>query len=193
MGEGQEAYIVVQSCDTNSTYKLVGSEVIFVGLGDKYAGDFRRFSVTGQFVNSTDEEQEMGACSHKVHVFPSDAMKSQFTSSKPAICASVIVSIFFFSGLVFIVYDFFVTNRQKHTEKKAETSNAIVQELFPGDVAAKLYTTPTTTTPGGSTVDVGSLTFAKAPIADFYPATTIMFADISGESIDNRSESATDF
>ena len=187
LGEGQEVYIVVQSCDSNSTFKVIGSEAIFVGLGDKYEGEFRNLRVTGQFVNSTDADDEMGGCRHKVHVFPSDAMKSEFVTAKPMIYCVAIISIFFFSGFVFIIYDFFVTNRQNHTEKKAETSNAIVQELFPGNVAAKLYSTPTSLLiPGGSTTDTGSLSIAKASIADFYPASTILFADIAGKCPNGR-------
>ena len=193
LGEGQEAFIVVQSCDSNSTFKVVGSKAIFVGLGDKYDGEFRNLGVTGEFVNGTDTDGEMAGFKHKVHVFPSESMKREFITPKPLICSAVIVSVYFFSGLVFILYDFFVTNRQKHTEKKAETSSAIVQELFPGDVAVKLYSTPTGLLPGGtrSMSDSGSLSTAKTSIADFYPATTIMFADIAGEYVDSRSGSAT--
>ena len=39
LGDGQGAFVVVQSCDSNSTFKVVGSEAIFIGLGDKYEGE----------------------------------------------------------------------------------------------------------------------------------------------------------
>jgi hypothetical protein len=46
---------------------------------------------------------------------------------------------FAFTAIVFLVYDWFVATRQKNTESKASKSNAIVQELFPGNVAMRLF------------------------------------------------------
>jgi len=110
-------------------------------------------------------------------------VEEEFKRSEPVTYALIILRIVFLTGVVLIVYDWFVTNRQTHTEKKAEKSSAIVQELFPGNVAAKIFADsyPLLMSSQSSIVgDNGSLTLVKSSIADFYPAATILFADIAG-------------
>jgi hypothetical protein len=90
----------------------------------------------------------------------------------------IIASIFIFAAIVFVVYDWFVSKRQNNTEKKADKSNGILQELFPGNVAAKLFETEWD---GGATASgpqfgpkPNDTISSSKTIADLYPDATVL-------------------
>jgi len=144
---------------------------------------------------------------YKVRVYPSDTLKGEYTSNRPAVFASLVALVFFFTSMVFIIYDCLVENRQAVVMNRAVQSNKIVHSLFPATVRERLFEkeesedhtrsavkntglveTPTMRLKNfltkGSTgkqddATVGSSQMG-APIADMFPATTILFADIAG-------------
>jgi hypothetical protein len=79
--------------------------------------------------------------------------------------------LFIFTAGVFLVYDWMVTNRQSKTQAKANKTNAIVQELFPGHVAAKLFQAGRKDSAETSTHGSKSPT---TTIAELYPAATVL-------------------
>lgn len=187
LSDGQEVDIVLESCESRNTYRLVGNTAVYVGEGDNYTKEYLEYEVSGQFVEGSEEAVQYGGCNHVIRVIPTASLVQQYKTRTPALCAATIVAIFAFAGVVFIVYDYFVTSRQHRTEKKAETSDAIVQELFPGKVAAQLYadskTNASTTVSGNSSAtDGNSMTVMRSSIAQFYPSATVLFADIAGKS-----------
>ena len=76
---------------------------------------------------------------HWLKVYPSERFQNQYTSNEPLIFTIVAVSIFAFTSLVFIVYDFMVETRQKTMMKTAKQSNDIVSSLFPSVVRNRLF------------------------------------------------------
>jgi hypothetical protein len=141
LNTGQDnVMVVVQSCNINSTFLVNGPVAEFVGSGDLHEPKFDKFIRSKYFVGSATEESSINKqCSHIVHVFPTSALHSSHITMTPVYYAVIVVAIFAFSALVFLTYDYFVNSRQTRTEKQASHSNAIVQELFPGDVAMRLF------------------------------------------------------
>jgi Adenylate and Guanylate cyclase catalytic domain len=144
-------------------------------------------------------------CRLTFHAYPSDEMKASFTTHNPIIFSIAVLLIFGFVSLVFFVYDIKVERRQKTVMTTAVRSTAIVSSLFPTEVRDRLYPatseTKSTRKSTSSETAKGKLnTFLResqkpanaaptpaesslmggAPIAELYPETTVLFADISG-------------
>ena len=115
-------------------------------------------------------------CLHRVYVFPTDSMKLSYKTDQPILYAGIVFSIFVFTAIVFLVYDCFVTSRQSNTEKHAHKSDSIVQELFPGHVAAQVFESRANRT-SDDTTDQFGFGFGAAPsttIAELYPFATVL-------------------
>jgi Adenylate and Guanylate cyclase catalytic domain len=142
-------------------------------------------------------------CSHSLHVYPSDTMKADFTTNNAVAIMISTLLIFAFTSLVFVLYDLRVEHRQRKVMSAAVNSSAIVSSLFPSTVRDQLYPTPhqrdgRSTQPPGQRVrndshfntrlsstpspDIEQIPMALAanPNAQFYPNTTVIFADIVG-------------
>ena len=121
--------------------------------------------------------------------------------------ATIIVAIFIGTTLVFVVYEHLVQNRQDVVMKTATNANAIVTSIFPKEIqlrlmedaeeqakAAKKGKVNAFSAKGAKgklenflSPEQGALStkqnanpFATKPIAELYPACTIMMADICG-------------
>jgi CHASE domain len=178
--EGQrDTLVVVQSCATSSTFLVNGPEATFVGDGDLHDAKYGQMRQTRSFIagdnelsNSTVKVQ----CNHLVHVYPTAALEASFKTKTPMHNAVIIVSIFVFAALVFLMYDYFVTSRQNRTEKVADKSNAIVQELFPGDMAARVFENKEIVVSGGrnSKNKSGVGKVDRNTIAELHPEATVL-------------------
>ena len=178
-----DLFVVVQSCDTNNTFVINGAAAEFVGAGDLHDRKYNHMAVSTDFFNvrGVHHDGRFEHCVHTVHIFPTDSMKAIYETKKPIRYAAIIASIFAFAAMVFVAYDWFVTNRQSNTEKKANRSNAIVQELFPGGVAAQLFETNRMTgaaesdNPLGADMgNFGNIASKGNTIAELYPAATVL-------------------
>jgi class 3 adenylate cyclase len=202
---GQKVNIVVESsCGQVHTYKVrkEGVQMEWIGEGDlhdrKYdhmAGrtsfrDFTeyRLSYVKRDYNTTQEE----SCDYRFSVYPTAALEDTYITNSPRIYAMFAILIFFFTSLVFMVYDYMVRRRQTKIMAAAKQTDTIVSSLFPqnvrdrlyqqahgpneiGDGSASLLSRTRNTFWSGPQVSV----FGSAPIADFFPSCTVMFLDIA--------------
>jgi Adenylate and Guanylate cyclase catalytic domain len=131
-------------------------------------------------------------------------MKSAYVSRDATLFLILVLLIFSFTSCVFLLYDWFVERRQHRVKTVALHSTAIVSSLFPSSVRDHLFPTSNTKVPhkaqrrnsgfggaqrrnsGFGNTDL-SLTNADenasiigSPIAQIYPETTVIFADIVG-------------
>jgi CHASE domain len=175
--DGQEdTLLVVQSCSTSSTFLIKGPEALFVGNGDLHDPRYSHMRKTASFIQADDDEalnpMAKVQCHHIVHVFPTAAMEEAYKTSTPMSYAIIIVAIFSFSAIMFLLYDFFVTSRQNRTERQADKSHAIVQDMFPGDMASRLFEAGD----GGSeefNTSVGGVGRMNR-LAEFHPEATVL-------------------
>ena len=140
-------------------------------------------------------------CPYTVSVYPSDIMKSDFISRHGIIALISILLIFAFTSCVFVMYDCSVERRQYKVMESAIRSSAIVDSLFPSIVRSQLYDTQEVKHKkdkqirSGAAAETSNSAFDDSfmnsnglpsqalnhgSIAQVYPNTTVIFADIVG-------------
>jgi len=137
------------------------------------------------------------SCPLSLKVYPSRNYYNTFDKSTPTIVTFSVALVFVFTAILFLVYDRLVEKRQHIVLNKAATSTAIVSSLFPKNVRDRLMQENTKC---DKTDKTGSLMaphhrlksflthpgsgdgkdFGLQPIADLFPHTTVLFADIAG-------------
>lgn len=175
LAEGESGIVVVaEICGYNRTFTINGLEALFLGDGDLHDPKYDNLVLFSEFENfffgvKLDEVEDDSECRHRIRVFPTDALRANFETKRPIRYAFVVVAIFAFAGLVFFAYDWFVTNRQNNTEKHASKSDAIVRELFPGNVASQLFESGRNER---ELVTIGAA--STTTIAQLHPAATVL-------------------
>lgn len=162
--------VVTESCGKNNTYKIRGRDAVFVGEGALHDKKYDAMARYFEFESDT-FHNSLNFCHQHVYIFPTDTLKKSYQTKKPIHYAAIIVSMFIFAALIFFMYDWFVTNRQNKTEQKADQTSAIVRELFPGNVAAKLFDSERKDNDMVGDVGVNS---SRKTIAELYPAATVL-------------------
>lgn len=148
-------------------------------------------------------------CPFRIRVFPSAIMEATYATSNPVYFTISSLLIFAFTSAVFILYDCFVERRQRKVMTNVVRSNQIIASLFPSVVRDRIYLTEETQlesstskqtvfklansktrlksflSDGTASGDVdstgaGSSPRQGSPIAELFPETTVMFADIVG-------------
>ena len=147
-------------------------------------------------------------CEYTMYLYPSQEFQNVHSSNKPAIYTAVIVIVFVVTGFIFIGYDMLVKRRQARVHSAAVKSSAIVSSLFPAEIRERLFehnkapeqaqgrvrhhhgmdqeevkNILSTAVEEPSELNPNALVktdFDDKPIADLFPNTTVMFADIAG-------------
>jgi Adenylate and Guanylate cyclase catalytic domain len=104
-----------------------------------------------------------------------------FTTSKPIIFALSAAAFILFPFAAFLAYDRKVTRQQEEILSTANRSHAIVSSLFPSNVRDKLYSNqdPNSNASNSLATTNNNLTALMGPpIAELYPETTVLFADM---------------
>ncbi len=145
-------------------------------------------------------------CSYRIRIYPSIQFQSKHVTHKPVIYTVIVVMAFTVTSFVFFTYDFMVRRLQKRILDSAKQSEAIVSSLFPALVRERLFRNNNTSVlQATNATEKQSLRYDSAlvnhkarlrtflthppsldifsesePIADLYPNTTVLFADIAG-------------
>jgi len=136
-------------------------------------------------------------CLYFITVYPTKTFEESSRSNRPLIVSVAIILVFLFTSFAFMMFDCLVTKRQNRLLNTAMRQNAIVNSLFPKNITRKLMAEANATTDDKNRnvkrrnlttflnddqrgQERKSGTFDSKPIADLFPFTTIMFADISG-------------
>lgn len=197
--------VVKDTCGDVFTYQVDGPDATFMGQGDHHDPKYEGLVEVTDFVtlfqhNFSDTHEH---CEYFLHIYPSQSLHVTFLSSSPALYTSVVVLVFILTTMVFVMYDFFVQQRNQTVVMKAKRSNAIVSALFPKNIRDRIMkeaeeqmeaemdsnkkrrfgTTQKTQLRSFLSDDgekVAGVAFAGKPIADLFPSATVMFADIAG-------------
>jgi class 3 adenylate cyclase len=143
-----------------------------------------------------------GHCMYSFYVYPTRALEDDSHSNLPVILTIAVAVAFFLMAVTFYMYNRFVHRRNTKIVGAAAKSNAIVSSLFPSNVRDRLFTEnkegekQATSQPQNSMnrlktfmngegvpenmEDDVDLAMKSKPIADLFPETTIIFADIVG-------------
>lgn len=148
-----------------------------------------------------------GHCSYSFSFYASSLYYDQDSNDLPMIFTIVVSIIFIATSMTFCMYDGFVRRRNAKVLDAAAESNAIISSLFPVNVRDRLFEEAkqkaktkkkNKRNPAGiksqlknmmadggldrkeAKTDVDDLIYEGKPIADLFPETTILFADIAG-------------
>jgi hypothetical protein len=126
-------------------------------------------------------------CAYSFYLYPGDLLKEDTESSLPVVLVSVVAGAFALMLMAFIMFNYFVDRRNKKIVGAAAKFNAVIASLFPDNVRGRLFNDDVDVAKGRNTegkiqrenIPVSTNRKSKA-IADLFPETTIMFADIAG-------------
>lgn len=141
----------------------------------------------------------------KVHVYPSKETEEEHKSNKPVVYTSLVVSTFALTAASFLLFNYIVERRQENVMARAVEARTVVASMFPEKVQERLcdnqgtdQTAPLEMSNGNlddsdiEAVAHGETVKKDRPIADFYPETTILFADLVGFTRWSSSRSPSD-
>ena len=198
-------------CNLPFTYQLYGPNVKYLGVFDNHDSKYDHLLMESKIVDLKSFGLRDGAytgapinenvCPYTISIYPSDVMKSDFTSRNGTIALISVLLIFAFTSCVFVLYDYNVESRQTKVMESAVRSSAIVDSLFPSTVRNQLYDAQdekqkkqkqTGSDAAGESLNsvsddrcmnsngLPSHALNHGSIAQVYPDTTVIFADIVG-------------
>jgi hypothetical protein len=195
------------SCGHHFTLLIGGNDVVFLdhGTDNHHDHDQSCSACEGMTVSAGFAQFSHDSCQYKIYVHPTQEYADAYQSNAPALYAAIVVSVFLVVGLAFLAFDCLVQRRQASLEKTARKQNALVSSLFPRNVQRQLledsrfeseeykgkrnfsgvaglrhFLKDSREVESGSVDSNVSGHFSTKPIADLFPETTIMFADIVG-------------
>lgn len=138
-------------------------------------------------------------CPLRIKVYPSQTYYDGYGTSTPVTVTFAVAMVFVFTAIMFIFYDRLVERRQHIVLSRAVMSTAIVSSLFPKNVRDRLMHMQPSNAENKSrdragdfmaphhrlksfltNKSTGEKDFGLQPIADLFPHTTVLFADIAG-------------
>ena len=199
---GQEMTITLDG----PSARLLGYE----DLHDAKAFDDLNISSNLASFAGVDADDSAGECYITMTVYPTHELRSSYKSKDPYIFAMVCLLIFVGTALIFGLYDYYVELRERKVERKAARTQALVASLFPENVQARIIQEANKDADtdeekpkarrllfgGRKSKDkmiafldqndqeamTATLLKKSKPIADLFPATTILFCDIGKHS-----------
>lgn len=182
------------------THERFHAKMIYLGaddLHDIYYDSMRRIVPMYNHDNITIAPAREGQCFYSLHVYPTNDFANRYlNSAAPSVVVAIIVLVFLVMVVIFAVYDRAESQRNRKVVATAAKANKIVQSLFPSMVQSRLFErdadeevrqsvqdkTKTTirSLMDGKVVATEVSNKKSKPIADLYPNTTIMFADMKG-------------
>jgi Adenylate and Guanylate cyclase catalytic domain len=140
--------VLTSTCGDVYTFQLNGPTVEYLGAGDLHETSYNSLLVTSDPFETgwlakgnetpTGDNVAGGACSYVLRLYPSTTLEGIFTDQKPAVYTAVVVLLFFFTAMVFLLYDWLVTRRQNKVNASAKKTNAILSSLFPSTVRDRI-------------------------------------------------------
>lgn len=192
--------VMENTCDEVFTVSVSGKGVEIAGEEDLHDPKYDHMGMEARFAQNYNREDllEYGdICIYTMMVYPTSSYEDSYMTKRPLMVSILIVMVFAFTSLAFMLFDCLVTRRQARLLNTALRQNAIVNSLFPKSVQKKLMEeadvlvdtkrdkkpyrrTLTTFLDDDGHVEENKIAMDSKPIADLFPNTTIMFADISG-------------
>lgn len=167
-------------------------QATYLGGGDLHDFAFDAMKIEVPFNSFEDTELALnttGHCLHTFELYPSELYAKDYKDSLPNTLTAVAAMMIFVMGAAFFTYDKYVHKRNVKVVDRAARSNAIVTSLFPAAVASKLLAAENgaTTRSGIPRSQLESFLDGDddgqdkdEAIAELFPETTILFADLAG-------------
>jgi class 3 adenylate cyclase len=201
--DGSDSIICVlrNTCGDVYSYGIEGSQSTYLGPGDSYVDT--TLAYMEYVVNIGVSEIDERLCEFTMHLYPTAEMEANYQTNRPFVYTAVVGAIFVFACIVFVAYDLLVAMRLKKVNEAAEKSATIVASLFPDGVRSRLMNPEELNSRRSKNTksqiraylqddssrlalnkesrgEVDEEILQSKPIADLFPNTTVIFADIAG-------------
>ena len=196
--------VLKNTCGQAHTYILRGNRADYLGEGDMHNENYHDTEVIVPLTQYRFNETRYveGHCVYSFYLYSSEEYESASETDLPVIFAVAVGVIFITMALTFLVYDRFVHRRNMKVVDAASKSNQILNTLFPQQVRDRLFANKSDDdanvgtkskltnmmnsgdfAAGPSSDDEvdDDIMYKTKPIADLFPETTILFADIAGK------------
>ena len=201
-GSNGTVLVFENTCNPPFSYQINGPSPQYLGVGDRHDPkydhlersssllDLRKFAIKDNGYTGAPVADTPDTCPYFVRIYPSDEMEEIFMTSNPIILSVSAGGIFLVFAAAFLLYDKMVGRRQTLVMNTAERSATIVSSMFPESVAKRMMEDENqgaflsqnrrlkSFLNDGSHDDTGLL--VSKPIADLFPFSTVLFADICG-------------
>ncbi|GKY95746.1 hypothetical protein MPSEU_000535400 [Mayamaea pseudoterrestris] len=196
------------SCGDRFSYLMNGNETTYLGTGHYHEEKYEGMKLDYDFAEDArydgpNKMTDLGACDYTIAFYPTAEFAQSYYTNKPAVYCILVVMVFVFTLLLFAAYDYMVYRRQAKLVFTAARTKAIVSSLFPKEVhdrimaeaeaqahkeeaakrtfgfAPKSQLREFLAEDAGQDMS-GDAIFKTKPIADLFPAVTVMFADLVG-------------
>ena len=199
--------VIENSCGQNFTYSvdMELDKLVLLGEGDLhdeiydnmvFSTSFDDFDMIVEYSSQIQKDgKTFDYCRYRFHVFSSQRFEDNYTTNNPVVYAAISGSVFFFTSLVFVLYDYIVRQRQAKIMNSATKTNDIVVSLFPENVRDRLLERGAAedgqVNKGGTFIArpqkeqmqsylTGSNSAQSSePIADLFACATVCFIDIA--------------
>jgi hypothetical protein len=131
-----------------------------------------------------------GQCLFTFHIYPTSDFASEYQTNLPIILSFVVGTTFVVMLLSFVLYDCFVSQRNLKVLNAATRTQVLVSSMFPATIQDRIFAEKKTsntkigknrlTTFLSTNSDTNDMLLQSKPIADLFPETTVLFADIAG-------------
>ncbi len=206
LGDTTKDVVVVMenTCGDIFSVNLSTAGVEIIGDYDGHDEKYDGMKIEHPFARNYNREDYLldskyDICVYNMTIYPTKKFEDSARSSRPLLASIVIILVFIITSFAFVTFEFMVTKRQNKLLNTAIKQNAIVNSLFPKNIQRKLMEEVDAKRDASDKMKnakKGNLnTFLNdnqrdrsqkqdhldsKPIADLFPNTTIMFADISG-------------
>lgn len=202
----EKAHVVfLDQCGGRSfTFRPTDAGGLVFEDGDQHDTRFHRFQKTFPLfpvLNNTIDDSDIGHCQYQLKIHPSPALEKEHRSSQPAVIAVVVGLLFLVPAVFFFLYDSLVSRRHDHLKAYASNTDKMLLAFIPKSSKDGSYSWCEDEDRHGPNKQKRSHTkdalrqiltenrapreakiqgFQTAPIADFFPQVSIMFADLVG-------------
>lgn len=191
----QVTLVLENACDGAFTYLVDNEEVFFMGEGDLHNTKYDHLEQSEELSSLYTRDKSAHAleldelsCPFKLRVYPTVEMEEENRTRIPFITTFAVGLVFVFTALVFWIFNNLVEKRQQIVMNQASTSTAVVSAFLPDAVQQRLLGSDNDSNGAGYSSPMKRLkTFlaegedqgTAKPIADLFPHTTVLFADVS--------------
>lgn len=191
--------IVTEHCGVKSSFLVAGSnKVQYLGSSsdEYYDPKFDNMAMTFVLseVSDVDTEFDRGTINCQgnadilVHVYPTKSLQDACYSGDAAKYTILISVLFSTSVILFIIYDYNVKRRQAKVEGMAKQTDAIVQQIFPGQLREMVIEEDNGSFASEHDEEATNHTKKQTntiddnakQMADFYPEATVAMIDLLG-------------
>jgi hypothetical protein len=182
------------------TYRIQRGAAVPVGLGDLHEPEYDGMEISSPFVTIDHDPLSLpsnATCISTLHmsIYPSKAFEEAFYSKSAIHYTLVVLAIFVFASFVFTIYDWSVRRRQAKIMARVLRQDRIVSDLFPTRIRQRLYGVDGEEgkekkskskkdaefrVESSESNNEGSDHIGSVPLAELFPAVTVVFADIAG-------------